>query len=106
LILSIASQAAVPILIHAHKSNNIEILCRFPENASIQLPNLIALDGDTFIMGHNDRSQVPFPVQFPEDLKYLFAGAMVQIAGRFIRQQQFRQPYQCPGNGNPLLFSP
>ena len=37
-------------------------------------------------------------MQFSEDLKYMFAGSMVQVARWLVRQQQFRPTYQRPGD--------
>jgi hypothetical protein len=44
-------------------------------------------------------------MQFSEDLKYMFAGSMVQVAGWLVRQQQFRPTHQSPCDRDPLLLS-
>src|SRR3954466_11990320 len=74
---------AYSIVIEAPNPNN-NLLLYMPENAGVQFPDLITLARDSFIMSHDDRSQVPLAVKFSNHLEDYFARPVVQIACRFI----------------------
>jgi hypothetical protein len=74
------------------------------EDASIQAPNFITLDGDSLIMGDDDGGQFPFRMKLAKHAKYDFSRLVVQIACRFVCQHQFRLSYQGPGNRHSLLL--
>src|SRR5437867_2055611 len=94
------------ILNDARKSHNLEILCLSLQYPSVELPDLITVGGDPLIMGHDDRSKPSLPMQFANHLKNAFTGPVVEIAGGFIRHQQFGPANQSPGDCDPLLFTP
>jgi hypothetical protein len=77
---------AYSIVIEAPNPNN-NLLLYMPENSRVQFANLITLDRDSFIMGHNDRSQVLLGMKFANHLEDCFTRPVVQIPCRFIRKQ-------------------
>ena len=50
---------------------------------------------------HHGRAQ---PVERFEQAQQLDRHVRIDVAGRFVRHQQFRTANDCPGNGNALLF--
>ena len=54
------------------------------------------------VRGHHQRG-LPLRSQGIEQFKNLVPGVRIQVAGRFIRQNQIRLVNQCPRNGDALL---
>ena len=68
-----------------------------PENSGVQFPNLITLDSDSFIMGHDDRSQLLLGVQFSNHFEYYVARSVVKVPCRLISQAAVPAPQPAPG---------
>lgn len=61
--------------------------------------------GHLFVMcDHDDRSALRF-IQLQKNIHDLTAHGAVQVAGRFVSQDDLRPAYNGPGNGHPLLLS-
>ena len=71
----------------------------------IQLPNLITLDCDAVVMGHNNGRQSTLAMQVADHIEYNPTGPMIKVAGWLICKKQLRFAHQSAGDGNALLFS-
>jgi hypothetical protein len=56
-------------------------------------------------MGRYNRGQPLFRLQLPDDRMDLIARLMIQVAGRFVREQQERRTGKGPRQRHTLLFS-
>lgn len=72
--------------------------------AIVQTYDTMAARRDTGIMRDDDQRQA-LGVQIGEQCENFLGGAAVQIAGRFIGQQQFRAADQRACDGNPLALA-
>ena len=57
------------------------------------------------IVGCKNRSQMMRPVQALHEFEYRLRISLVQIAGRFVSQEQLRPSHQGPGNRHALLLT-
>src|SRR5262249_55709027 len=61
--------------------------------------------GDTRVVRHQYNGQLPFDIEHAHEVKNFAACARVQVAGRFVGEQQLRVGDQRARYGNPLLLA-
>ena len=61
--------------------------------------------GEAWVVRRDDRRQAVLGVHLAQQLVQRVGGAFVEIAGRFVREQQRRLHHQRARHGDPLLFA-
>src|SRR5690606_14272713 len=73
--------------------------------AVLKLEDFVGLTGDLKVMRDDDDGRLFGTRQVVKQIKDYFAGCTVQIAGRFIGQDQFRVVRKRASNGDTLLLA-
>ena len=71
-----------------------------------QTDDPVGLIGDGPIVGNHYCSEVPLLVQGSQDSNDFLAGALIEIAGRLVGQQEIGLDDERPSDGRPLHLPP
>ena len=75
------------------------------QSTGTQPQNAVATGGKLQIMRYKHRCQLMFALEALQQEKHVLRSGIVQVAGRFVGQQELRLGDQRAGKGNALLLA-
>src|SRR5512132_3086543 len=94
------------VTFYASTSQRLRRCCgAIKQDALLQMSLMRGKTCCVWIVGNHNNCLLQFAVERRQYVKDLFSGARVEIAGRFVGENQIRISNDCPGNGNTLLLS-